>query len=76
MHNLMENVCTQVDTLSNKLNELRLILEASCYDTVVVTKVMPKDVFFTASKSLIYLAGYQLSCISDFYVAIRGARCV
>ena len=34
---------TDADTL---LSKLRLIIEASCYDVVVITGVLPKNSFF------------------------------
>ena len=62
---------TNADTLLNKLNELRLIIEASCRDVVVMTEILPKNYRFRLSKSVFYLEGYQLFWNSDFYEASR-----
>ena len=63
---------TNADTHLNNLNELRLIIEASCYDVVVITEVKTKNSCFCVSKSVIYLDGYQLFWNSDLYEASRG----
>ena len=63
---------TNADTLLNKLNELRLIVEVYCYDVVVITEVLPRNSRSCVSKSIFYLDGYQLFWNSDFYEASRG----
>ena len=51
IHSCLKIFYTNADTLLNKLNELRLITEASCHD-VVITEVLPKNCRFCASKSV------------------------
>ena len=69
---VLEIFYTNADTLLNKLNELRLIIEASCRGVVVVTEVLPKNSRFCVGKSAFYLDGYRLFWNSDFYDASKG----
>ena len=43
IHSCLKIFYTNADTLLNKLNELRLIIEASCHDVVVMTEVLPRN---------------------------------
>ena len=50
IYSRLKNFYTNADTRINELNELRLIIEASCYDVFVRKEVLPKNSRFRVSK--------------------------
>ena len=72
IHSRLMILYTNADTFLNKQIELRLIIEASCHDVVVITEVLSKKSRFCVNKSVVYLDGYQLLFNCDYYEASRG----
>ena len=70
IYSCLKIFCTNADALLDKLNELRLIIEASCHD-VPISEVLPKNSRLGVSKSVFHLDGYQLPWNSDCYEASR-----
>ena len=71
IHSRLKIFYINADALLNKLNELRLIIETSCHDVTVITKVLLKNSRLGVGKS-VFFYGYLLTWNCDCYEASRG----